>query len=174
MGMSSDLDTSPLEQPITVGSELIIECYTSQYDLYYTHIFIADYIVATKYDNTFRIIFAATSESTYQYENILKDGDGNVIRDVVTTGEINSVYTYNDETVYWKHYRIEVASSTDPTYSGPVQELEQSESYDYPANVAWTMVYGTADTGSTICVPVQWYSKYRDKPYEGSFLININ
>lgn len=170
MGMSSDLDTSPLEQPITVGSELKIETHTSQYDLYHTFIFNADCITATKYENKFRIIFAAVSESTYQYEYIIKDSDGNVVRDDVTTGEINSVYTYDDKTVYWKHFYIAVPST--PTYSGPVQEIEQNEEYDYPANVAWTIVYGEIE-GATVSIPVKWNSKYRTEPYEATFEIKV-
>lgn len=76
-------------------------------------------------------------------------------------------YTKDDKTVYYVIESGTPFASVTPNYNSDV-----TYSSSIRGELCWLMVYGGYG-GTTVSIPVQWYSKYRTEPYGTTFEITV-
>lgn len=151
---TSNLDTSPIEQPISsqqsiVISQTITESRVIRY--IYTGVSAKCYSYTTQNGANHAFVFAGNSEFVLDYEK--HDPETGDTYNTITPDM--STYTYDGKTVYY----VGINYSGDFGYPNvpPIcYEGVSAPSETSIAMAAWTIVYGETVAGGNMQVPVEW------------------
>lgn len=141
-GVTSDLDVSPMVQPLPRGSSFTVESRRGGYN-YVTDIWEVTAPFLTCKTNGIgsntRLTWIAASSSpgsiaTFTYHNIISGGGWS------NDNYLRNTYTYNGKTVYYYSGGVN-SNDTIVNISGPYQTPAYTSSFDV-ARIAWTLAYG--------------------------------
>lgn len=180
-GYTSDLDTAPVLQPIKYGTSLDYEGYNYGPNEYYDRV-TADVLVCWQnrsheygHGGDGYKFLVASDDPNYTFHWAHRSGSNPGFEEDV---ELNASFTHGGETVYYRSESIWNGGGDPDVYpytiDGVITDSVLSEEYPPEPNrqVAWTVIYGTEQTGKQT-IPVKWI-RSDGKELETSFEITVN
>lgn len=173
---SSDIDLSPLTQPIAFAYGNASYSYDWGGLNYNTRVTVDGFVttVVFKSGGGIGIILAARESKTFFCENWTINSQGEESEHQTTTGQLSGTFEHNGKTVYWGgssavsfHFDNIVAIPCAGEIAG-----DENVASALDPKIAWTMVYGD-NSGSGGQIPVQ-FQRSDGEILEDSFQINVS